>query len=137
VTIQKIEWMPLRGGLPVSSRFSDLGLLKAQDVPPINVIGVEVDDEHGPSGAKGVGEIGLVPTARLVGVGHNASQASRSGTMSSGQSRMSSLAARTNPCAPLPWLREISCRVRPGAVSILLPSGGVSVILSMINYSIF
>jgi aldehyde oxidoreductase len=27
------------------------------------VIGVEVADEHGPYGAKGVGEIGLVPTA--------------------------------------------------------------------------
>ncbi|NIT61173.1 MAG: hypothetical protein GWN00_34710 [Aliifodinibius sp.] len=27
------------------------------------VIGVEVPDPHGPYGAKGVGEIGLVPTA--------------------------------------------------------------------------
>ena len=27
------------------------------------MIGVEVADEHGPYGAKGVGEIGLVPTA--------------------------------------------------------------------------
>jgi aldehyde oxidoreductase len=57
------EDLPLRDGLPVSSRFSDLGLLKAHDVPPIEVIGVEVADEHGPYGAKGVGEIGLVPTA--------------------------------------------------------------------------
>jgi len=57
------EDLPLREGLPVSSRFSDLGLLKAHDVPKIEVIGVEVADEHGPYGAKGVGEIGLVPTA--------------------------------------------------------------------------
>jgi xanthine dehydrogenase molybdenum-binding subunit len=30
------------------------------------VIGVEVTDPHGPYGAKGVGEIGLVPTAGAV-----------------------------------------------------------------------
>jgi len=60
------EDLPLRDGLPVSSRFSDLGLLKAHDVPLIEVIGVEVADEHGPYGAKGVGEIGLVPTAAAV-----------------------------------------------------------------------
>jgi CO/xanthine dehydrogenase Mo-binding subunit len=60
------EDLPLRDGLPVSSRFSDLGLLKAHDVPAIEVIGVEVADEHGPYGAKGVGEIGLVPTAAAV-----------------------------------------------------------------------
>jgi aldehyde oxidoreductase len=60
------EDLPLRAGLPVSSRFSDLGLLKAHDVPLIEVIGVEVADEHGPYGAKGVGEIGLVPTAAAV-----------------------------------------------------------------------
>ncbi len=57
------EDLPLRNGLPASNRFADLGLFKAHDVPPIEVIGVEVADEHGPYGAKGVGEIGLVPTA--------------------------------------------------------------------------
>jgi CO/xanthine dehydrogenase Mo-binding subunit len=57
------EDLPLRDGLPASSRLADLGLLRAGDVPPIEVIGVEVADEHGPYGAKGVGEIGLVPTA--------------------------------------------------------------------------
>jgi selenium-dependent xanthine dehydrogenase len=60
------EDLPLRDGLPVSSRLADLGLLKAHDVPPIEVIGVEVADEHGPYGVKGVGEIGLVPTAAAV-----------------------------------------------------------------------
>jgi aldehyde oxidoreductase len=48
------EDLPLSAGLPVSSRLADLGLLKAHDVPPIKVIGVEVADEHGPYGAKGV-----------------------------------------------------------------------------------
>jgi aldehyde oxidoreductase len=60
------EDLLLRDGLPVSARLADLGLLKASDVPPIEVIGVEVADEHGPYGAKGVGEIGLVPTAAAV-----------------------------------------------------------------------
>ena len=32
----------------------------------MEVIGVEVPDPHGPYGAKGVGEIGLVPTAPAV-----------------------------------------------------------------------
>jgi xanthine dehydrogenase molybdenum-binding subunit len=35
-------------------------------MPEIEVIGVEVPDPHGPYGAKGVGEIGLVPTAAAV-----------------------------------------------------------------------
>jgi xanthine dehydrogenase molybdenum-binding subunit len=40
--------------------------MRAADMPPIEVIGVEVADEFGPYGAKGVGEIGLVPTAAAV-----------------------------------------------------------------------
>jgi xanthine dehydrogenase molybdenum-binding subunit len=35
-------------------------------MPELEVIGVEVPDPHGPYGAKGVGEIGLVPTAAAV-----------------------------------------------------------------------
>ena len=35
-------------------------------MPPVEVIGVEVPDPLGPYGAKGVGEIGLVPTAGAV-----------------------------------------------------------------------
>jgi aldehyde oxidoreductase len=60
------EDLPLRDGLPASFRLADLGLLKAHQVPPIHVVGVEVADEHGPYGVKGVGEIGLVPTAAAV-----------------------------------------------------------------------
>jgi aldehyde oxidoreductase len=60
------EELPLNAGLPVSFRLADLGLLKAHEVPLIHVIGIEVADEHGPYGAKGVGEIGLVPTAAAV-----------------------------------------------------------------------
>ena len=59
------EDLPLRDGIP-GGRLADLGLPRAADVPRIEVIGVEVADEHGPYGAKGVGEIGLVPTAAAV-----------------------------------------------------------------------
>jgi selenium-dependent xanthine dehydrogenase len=59
------EDLPLRAGIP-GGRLAELGLLRAADVPRIEVIGVEVADEHGPYGAKGVGEIGLVPTAAAV-----------------------------------------------------------------------
>jgi xanthine dehydrogenase molybdenum-binding subunit len=60
------EDFPYRDGRPVSLRMSDLGIIKAKDVPPMDIIGVEVPDALGPYGAKGVGEIGLVPTAAAV-----------------------------------------------------------------------
>ncbi len=60
------EEFPFKDGWPVSFKMSDLGILRARDMPVMEVIGVEVPDEHGPYGAKGVGEIGLVPTAAAV-----------------------------------------------------------------------
>jgi xanthine dehydrogenase molybdenum-binding subunit len=43
-----------------------LGILRAKDVPPIEVQLVEVPQPKSPYGIKGVGEIGLVPTAPAV-----------------------------------------------------------------------
>ena len=43
-----------------------LGILRAKDVPPIDVRIVEVPQPRSPYGIKGVGEIGLVPTAPAV-----------------------------------------------------------------------
>jgi xanthine dehydrogenase molybdenum-binding subunit len=40
--------------------------LRAKETPKLTVIAVEVPDPIGPYGAKGVGEIGLVPTAGAV-----------------------------------------------------------------------
>ena len=60
------EEFPSEGGWPVFTRMAELGLLRPRDLPPMEVIGVEVADPHGPYGAKGVGEIGLVPTAAAV-----------------------------------------------------------------------
>jgi len=53
-------------GFPTHSTLRALGILRAKDVPPIEVILVEVPQPRAPYGIKGVGEIGLVPTAGAV-----------------------------------------------------------------------
>ena len=60
------EDFPMEGGRPRSTRLRNCGILRAAQTPRIEVVGVEVPDEFGPYGAKGVGEIGLVPTAPAV-----------------------------------------------------------------------
>ncbi|MEZ4647500.1 MAG: molybdopterin cofactor-binding domain-containing protein [Candidatus Eisenbacteria bacterium] len=60
------EEFTLSEGRPRSTHIRKCGVLRAAQTPPIEVIGVEVPDEFGPYGAKGVGEIGLVPTAPAV-----------------------------------------------------------------------
>ena len=60
------EDFPCTEGVPDSLLLRDLGILKAKDTPEIEVILVEVPDEVGGYGSKGVGEIGLVPTAGAV-----------------------------------------------------------------------
>jgi aldehyde oxidoreductase len=51
---------------PVPTTLRQLGILRAKDVPPIDVILVERPQPKAPYGIKGVGEIGLVPTAGAV-----------------------------------------------------------------------
>ena len=60
------EDLPLENGKPVSMKFNDLGILRADDMPEIEVIGIEEKDPVGPYGAKGIGEIGMVPTAAAI-----------------------------------------------------------------------
>jgi CO/xanthine dehydrogenase Mo-binding subunit len=60
------EDLPMEDGYLKSTKLKDCGLLKAKDIPEIEVIAVEVADDFGPYGAKGIGEIGLVPTAAAV-----------------------------------------------------------------------
>jgi xanthine dehydrogenase molybdenum-binding subunit len=60
------EDLPCTGGRPDSTRLRDLGILHAADMPEVEVILVEVPDRVGGYGSKGVGEIGLVPTAAAV-----------------------------------------------------------------------
>jgi xanthine dehydrogenase molybdenum-binding subunit len=53
-------------GRPTVSTLRGLGIIRAKDVPPIDVILVEEPQPNAPYGIKGVGEIGLVPTAGAV-----------------------------------------------------------------------
>jgi xanthine dehydrogenase molybdenum-binding subunit len=60
------EELPCPGGMPATFKLRDLGVLRARDMPAVEVILVEEPEPEGPLGAKGVGEIGLVPTAAAV-----------------------------------------------------------------------
>ena len=60
------EELECTDGVPKSTRLRKCGILRAKETPDIKVIGIEVPDPHGPYGVKGVGEIGLVPTAAAV-----------------------------------------------------------------------
>jgi aldehyde oxidoreductase len=53
-------------GFPTKTTLRSLGILRAKDVPEIEVRLVEVPQPRSPYGIKGVGEIGLVPTAPAV-----------------------------------------------------------------------
>ncbi len=60
------EDLPMKDGYLENDRMRKLGILRAHETPEIIVKGVEVKDPVGPYGAKGIGEIGLVPTAAAV-----------------------------------------------------------------------
>jgi xanthine dehydrogenase molybdenum-binding subunit len=66
------EDFPCDGGVPDSTLMRDLGILRAADSPPVDVILIEVPDPVGGYGSKGVGEIGLVPTPAAVASALNA-----------------------------------------------------------------
>ncbi len=60
------EDLTCREGMPVTFKLRDIGVLRARDMPAVEVFLVEAHEPEGPFGAKGVGEIGLVPTAAAV-----------------------------------------------------------------------
>jgi xanthine dehydrogenase molybdenum-binding subunit len=60
------EELPCVDGMPVSFSLYQLGPLRASHMPETEVLLVEVPEPEGPFGAKGLGEIGLVPTAAAV-----------------------------------------------------------------------
>jgi xanthine dehydrogenase molybdenum-binding subunit len=60
------EELKLEHGVPESFKLRSLGILRAKDMPETEVILIEENEPEGPFGAKGVGEIGLVPTAGAV-----------------------------------------------------------------------
>jgi xanthine dehydrogenase molybdenum-binding subunit len=53
-------------GFPTNMTLRSLGILRAKDVPHIDVQMLEIPQPRSPYGIKGVGEIGLVPTAPAV-----------------------------------------------------------------------
>jgi CO/xanthine dehydrogenase Mo-binding subunit len=53
-------------GRPDSLTLRDMGIVRAKHMPPVDIILIEVPDEVGGYGAKGVGEIGCVATAGAV-----------------------------------------------------------------------
>lgn len=53
-------------GFPTNMTLRSLGILRAKDVPAMDVVLVERPQPNAPYGIKGVGEIGLVPTAGAV-----------------------------------------------------------------------
>jgi len=60
------EDFPCENGVPTRLKLRQIGFIPADRVPPIETILLEVPDEVGGYGSKGVGEIGLVPTAAAV-----------------------------------------------------------------------
>ena len=60
------EELQCEQGAPVTSDLRTLGVLRARDMPGVDVVLVEEPEALGPYGARGVGEIGLVPTAAAV-----------------------------------------------------------------------
>jgi selenium-dependent xanthine dehydrogenase len=53
-------------GRPTHMTLRSLGIIRPKDMPPVEVILVESPQPNAPYGIKGVGEIGLVPTAGAV-----------------------------------------------------------------------
>lgn len=60
------EELPCEDGWPVTHKLRELGVLRARDMPKVVVHLIEEHEPEGPFGAKGVGEVGLVPTAGAV-----------------------------------------------------------------------
>ena len=53
-------------GKPLNDTLRSLAIIRPKDMPPVDVILVEAAEPNSPYGIKGVGEIGLVPTAGAV-----------------------------------------------------------------------
>ncbi|HJQ79419.1 MAG TPA: hypothetical protein VJ828_05660, partial [Lacipirellulaceae bacterium] len=54
------------GGVIRARKMNDCGVLRAHQMPEMELIFIEEPDPECPFGARGVGEIGLVPTAPAI-----------------------------------------------------------------------
>ncbi len=60
------EEFVVRDGYPQTTTLKSLGIIPASGMPPVECIFIEEPQPEGPYGAKGVGEVALVPTASAV-----------------------------------------------------------------------
>jgi len=60
------EELVVERGVPVTDTLKSLNIIPPAGMPPVECIFIEEHQPEGPYGAKGVGEIGLVPTASAV-----------------------------------------------------------------------
>jgi selenium-dependent xanthine dehydrogenase len=60
------EELPCKDGMPVTFNLREIGVLRAPHMPEVEVSLIEEHEPEGPFGAKGIGELGLVPTAGAV-----------------------------------------------------------------------
>ncbi len=60
------EDFPVEGGHIRAEKMNDCGVLRAHQMPEMELIFIEEPDPECPFGARGVGEIGLVPTAPAI-----------------------------------------------------------------------
>jgi xanthine dehydrogenase molybdenum-binding subunit len=60
------EELIVEGGVIQNPTLRGLGVMRAQHMPELEILFVEEHEPEGPFGAKGVGEIGLLPTAPAV-----------------------------------------------------------------------
>ncbi len=60
------EDFPVEEGVVQAKKMNDCGVLRAHQMPEMELIFVEEEDPECPFGARGVGEIGLVPTAPAI-----------------------------------------------------------------------
>lgn len=60
------EDFPVEGGVIQAKKMNDCGVLRSHQMPEMELIFVEEEDPECPFGARGVGEIGLVPTAPAI-----------------------------------------------------------------------
>jgi len=67
----------LEGGIPRTTTLKSLGIIPPAGMPPVECLFVEEHQPEGPYGAKGVGEIALVPTASAVAAALHAFDAIR------------------------------------------------------------
>jgi CO/xanthine dehydrogenase Mo-binding subunit/aerobic-type carbon monoxide dehydrogenase small subunit (CoxS/CutS family) len=60
------EQFLVENGIPKTTKFKDLGLLRFRDLPEIEPIIIEEPHPKGPFGAKGMGELTITPTAPAI-----------------------------------------------------------------------